>query len=228
MDAVLRTPQPFNRPPTAPQPRTLDDLRIVHGNYDTAGSFSARSMRPVLLAALAVAAIAGIAIGVNSYSTHTVAKINTSAPGTGPDTPSASSVPAASSVPMPAAAATATDNPATDPLKPMTRSEEANSMPLAGQGNNHSSESMNPVKAKASVAAISARVTARSSAPVAVAPANQVAPIPAEIVAPLPPLSAPAPAPVEIPPVVPAPAPVVSPMVPAPAPMVPPAEPARL
>ncbi len=42
----------------------------------------------------------------------------------------------------------AIDSPATDPVKPLTKEEESNSMPMAGHGNNHSSPSLPGPKSK--------------------------------------------------------------------------------
>ena len=44
--------------------------------------------------------------------------------------------------PVDSAAPTAIDSPATNPKDAMTKAEEANSMPMAAQGNNHSSPSL--------------------------------------------------------------------------------------
>ena len=200
----------FQTPP--PVPGTLDDFRVVHDNYATSGSFSAKAMRPVWIAALLIAAGAGIAFGVNSYSEHNAAKTESAAVAADPSVPAASSTPAIRNVPMAAEAPTAKDSPITDPLKPMTKSEEANSMPMAGQGNNHSSESMNPAKARNSVAVKSAPAPARKAAPAPILPAaNEVAPLPQETAPPSPP----APAIIEPLPV-PAPASVTAPTVPQP------------
>jgi hypothetical protein len=236
MDAVQTNPQAFNYLPKAPLLRTLDDMRMVHDNYATSGSFSASSMRPVLIAALVIAAGAGIVVGVNKYSDYNAAKISAASSMPDPTVPLASSVPATSNVAVPAETITAKDSPVTDPMKTMTKSEEANSMPLAGQGNNHSSESMNPVKAKSSVAAKSAPALTKKIAPLPASPAFQLAPAtvaPAPIVPPQqdmappsPPVLAPAPIIIEEKP--PAPIPVQEPPVVAPAPTTPPVEPPKL
>jgi hypothetical protein len=47
----------------------------------------------------------------------------------------------------PPATETAKDSPATNPTATLTKEKESNSMPMAGQGNNHSSESLEPGKA---------------------------------------------------------------------------------
>jgi hypothetical protein len=215
MEAVQTNPQAFNYRPIAPLPRTLDDLRMVHDNYATAGSFSASSMQPVLIAAVVIALGAGIVVGVNKYSDNNASKISAASKAPDPSVPSAVAVSAASNVPVPAASITASDSPITDPLKSMTKSEEANSMPLAGHGNNHSSESLNPVKAKTSVAAKSASTPVKRIAPPVTPsvtpPAIEFVPPQAEIVPPTPPAPAPAPVNIEEPPIVPVPAPILPP-----------------
>ena len=209
------SPPPFRSQMPSP-PRTLDDMRMVHDNYATSGSFSASAMRPVLIAVLVIAAIAGIAFGAKTYSARNDAKINSAALAPALSVPAASSVPPA---PIPAGVPTATDSPATSPLSSLTKPEESNSMPMAGHGNNHSSESMNPVKAK-SVAPKSAAIsTKRMTPPVApaidVTPLQSIAPPQQEAVPPSPLTPMPAPAPIVEPPVVPVP-------------VVPPAEPTKL
>ena len=126
--------------------RTLDDLRMNHDNYATSGSFSAASMRPVLITVLVIAIAAGLAIGAKNYVGGADASQSMSAAQPDPSVPAASQVPSTSNVPMTAGVTTAKDSPATDPMSTLTKSEEANSMPLAGHGNNHSSESLNPAK----------------------------------------------------------------------------------
>lgn len=48
--------------------------------------------------------------------------------------------------PAPPASATATDSPATEPMATLTKDKESASMPLAGHGNNHSSDSLDAGK----------------------------------------------------------------------------------
>ena len=206
--AQMNSPR-FSFQTPVPVPGTLDNFRVVHDNYASSGSFSAKAMRPVWIAALLIAAGAGIAFGVNTYSENSAAKTESAAIAADPSVPAASSVPATSNMPMAAEAPTAKDSPVTDPLKPLTKSQEANSMPLAGHGNNHSSESLNPVKAKSSVAAKSAPVAPGKAAPALITPANEVAPLPLETAPPSPPAPA-----------------IIEPLpVPAPAPITPPVEP---
>lgn len=199
---------------TTPLAGTIDDFRLMHDDYSTSGSFSFRAMRPMLIAAVVIAAGAGITWGVTSYTERHAAKIEAPAVGPDPSVPAAASVPAISNLQVPAAP-TAKDSPVTDPLGALTKAEESNSMPLAGHGNNHSSESMNPVKAKSSVAAKSAPAPAKKVAPAAVV-APALVPL-NEVVAPQPELltpATPAPAPpvIQEPPVVPAPATIVPPV----------------
>ncbi|MEO8103382.1 MAG: hypothetical protein ABI790_12710 [Betaproteobacteria bacterium] len=199
--------------PTTPLAGTLDDFRLIHDDYSTSGSFSFRAMRPMLIAAVVIAAGAGITWGVTSYTERHAAKIEAPAVGPDPSVPAAASVPATSNLQVPSAAPTAKDSPVTDPLGPLTKTEESNSMPLAGHGNNHSSESMNPVKARSSVAAKSA--PARKVAPAAVVepplvPLNEVVAPQPELLTPATPV--PAPPVIQEPPVAPAPAAIVPPV----------------
>ncbi len=218
MQTVQTIPQRFDFQSTLPLSRTLDDYRMMHVNYGTGGSFSAQSMRPALITALVIAAVGGLAMWKYSDTEHTAEKANAAVTVPDPSVPATASVPATRNVPLRADAPTAKDSPTTDPLKTMTKSEEANSMPLAGQGNNHSSESLNPVKAKSSVAAKSAPIAAKKAAPI---------PRPMEVT---PQPSTPAPEAVVPTPPAPAPAPVTideKPVLPTPAPMVPPPEPTK-
>lgn len=221
MQNVQTIPQRFDFQSALPLSRTLDDYRVSHTNYATGGSFSAKSMRPALITALVIAAVGGAAMWMYSDTESTAEKVNTAATVPDPSVPTTASVRATSSVPLRPEAPTAKDSPVTDPLKTMTKSEEANSMPLAGQGNNHSSESLNPVKAKSSVAAkSSAAASAKKAVPVPVPQAIELTPQPLnppqpEAVAPTPPAPVPAPVRIEEPPVAPTPAPVVPPADPA-------------
>ncbi len=63
----------------------------------------------------------------------------------------ADTAPATAVAPMPApkaaeGAPTARDTPSPDPLKAMSKAEESNSMPMAGQGDSHSSPSRDAKK----------------------------------------------------------------------------------
>ena len=206
--AQMNSPR-FNDQTTARLPGTLDDFRLVHDNYATSGNFSAKSMRPVWITALVIAAVAGIAFGVNAYSERDDAKITTVALAPDPTVPTASSVPATGNQALATEAPAAKDSPVTDPLSPLTKSTESNSMPMAGHGNNHSSESLNPVKAKSSVAAKSSSVSSKRVAPTPAAAANEIAPPPQEATPSAP--AVPAPTIIEEKPVVPPPAPKVEP-----------------
>ena len=210
--AQINSPR-FSYQTAAPAARTLDDLRIVHSKYtDMGSSFSGKSMRPMLISVLVAAAVAGTAIGLHRYSEKTTEKINATANVADPSVPAAASVRATESAVV---APAAKDSPATNPLSPMTKSEEANSMPFAGQGNNHSSESLNPVKATSSAAAKSAAAVPKPVATKAtVTPATPIAAsvstTPAQEATP------PAPPVIEEKPIVPPPAPVVEPTPPEP------------
>ena len=219
--ALANSPEDSLLQIVAPRGGTMDDFRLIHDDYSTSGSFSARSMRPVLIAGLLIAAGAGIVFGVNSYSDHATAKISAPASGPDPSVPQAASVPAIGNSQSLAIAPAATDSPTTDPLGTLTKSEQSNSMPMASHGNNHSSEAMNPVKAKSSVAAKSSAAAARTPAPRTATPpvsANDAISTPQPDVTPVPIIIAPAAAPIKIeePPVVPAPTPVSLPVEPLP------------
>ena len=103
--------------PKVPPSRTLGDLRMGQNNYANASSFSAKSMRPLLIVAILIAVGAAIAWGVNAYPKYSAAKVDTAS------SSPASTVPAASSLP-----ATANDSPVTTQLIPLTKSE-VNSVP---------------------------------------------------------------------------------------------------
>ena len=214
MQTIQTNPQNLSYQTGVPMPGTLDEYRLVHDNYATSGSFSAKSMRPVWIAAFVMAVIAAVAIGTGAFSDDdavAVPKVNTAALGPDRSVPPASSVPATSNMPAATVAPAAMDSPATEPLNPLTKSTESNSMPMAGHGNNHSSESMNPVKAKSSAPAKSAAVSPRRIAPAAATvyeittPQEATPPAPISPPAPVPPVV------IEEKPVVPAPAPRVEP-----------------
>ena len=213
--AQINSPR-FSYQTAAPAARTLDDLRIVHSKYtDMGSSFSGKSMRPMLISVLVAAAVAGTAIGLHRYSEKTTEKINATANVADPSVPAAASVRATESAVV---APAAKDSPATNPLSPMTKSEEANSMPFAGQGNNHSSESLNPVKAANSVAAKSAAAVPKPvAAKAAVTPAAPIATsVSTTPVREATPPASPPPSVIEEKPIVPPPAPVVEPTPPEP------------
>jgi hypothetical protein len=224
--AQISSPR-FSYQAAAAAPRTLDDYRVIHDNYSSNGSLSAGSMRPLLIAAVVVASIAGAAFGVNAYSDRMAAKSTAIAAGPDPSLPSAAAVQANSnltgSVPAPSAATTAKDSPATDPMGTLTKSEAANTMPMAGQANNHSSESLNPGKVTGSVTAKSA---VKPSAPAKAIRTPNPTPAPAAMVV------APPSAPVEAAPLVTPPMPLIEEkpaiVVPAPMPDAPPAEAPKL
>jgi 4-amino-4-deoxy-L-arabinose transferase-like glycosyltransferase len=107
MQAVPTQSPAFDFLPTVAPSQTLGDLRMGQNNYATASSFSAKSMRPLLIVVILIAVGAGIAWGVNAY----------------PKYDAAPTVPAASSQPT-----TANDSPVTTQLIPLTKSE-VNSVP---------------------------------------------------------------------------------------------------
>ena len=209
MQSAQMSATPFSFQSTVPIPNTLDDFRIVHDNYDSSGSFSAKAMRPVWIAALLIAAGAGIAAWMGMFSETDGVEISkaTLAPGS-----AASSAATTNRIAPPAAPASAAkDNPAATTLNASPGTEAANAMPSAPT--TIRSESNNPVKAKSN-AAKSVSAPAKKVAPLPVTPANAVAPTPQDAAPPSPPAPI-----VEEKPVVPTPAPV---------PEVPPVEPPKL
>jgi len=166
MQAIQTQSPAFDFLPTVAPPRTLGDLRMGQNNYANASSFSAKSMRPLLIVGILIAVGAGIAWGVNAYPKYSAAKVDTASSSPAPTVPAASSLPA-----------TANDSPVTTPLSPLTKSE-VSSMPSAGPENNRSSESIKPVKAKHSVVAKSASVPAKKVAPMPASPVDEIAPAP--------------------------------------------------
>lgn len=188
---------------TVPIPHTLDDLRIVHDNYDSSGSFSAKAMRPIWIAALLIAAGTGIAAYLGMFPEHDGAEISKAnfAPGTA--APSAATT---NSIAPPAAPfAAAKDSPAPETPNAVSKSEVLNAMPPPTTVR---SQTVPPVKAKGNEAK-SVSAPAKKVAPLAVTPANAVAPLPQEAAPPTPPAPI-----VEEKPVVPAPTPAPAPEVP--------------
>ena len=207
-ETVMPTPRNL----AVPAGHTLDEYRVLPGRY--AGSFSKRSTWPLWAAGLLVAAVAGTGFGLYENAERNTPQIAPAATITDPSIPATS----AASVAAPTAP-TATVHPSTAPLSTLSKTEEANSMPMAGQVNNHSSDTMHPANADTNTAT---KVPVKKVAPKAVAPS------PAKVVAPQPvivpqaelaPLTPPPPIVDEKPPV-PAPAPdVPTPAPPAPAPV---------
>ena len=206
--AQINSPR-FNLQTMAPLGGTLDDFRVIHDNYSSAGAFSAKAMRPILIAAAVIAAGAGIAFGANMYLDRGTVKLSAPVPASAPDTSVPFAAPAIQHLQAPAIAPAAKDTLATEPLVAPAKAEALTSVPMAGHGNNHSSESMNPAKAKSSIAAKPAPVAARKVAP-PVETLNVISASPPEV--------APAPAPViiDVPAVVPTPTPSPPPVEPLP------------
>lgn len=172
-----------------PATETLDDFRVVRGNY--AGSFSGKSKQPLWIAAAMIAAVGGIAFGVNLYAGHNAVTLGAKAfaPAS-----SVSSTPAqpASKVVVPPVAPMAKDNLPVD----ATRSPS------------DASGGIDTVTPKRSATVKSPVLTPKKVAPLSVVPANKATP-PLQEVAP--PVQEPLPAPVPITEeklLVPAPAPV--------------------
>ena len=215
MQAAQMTATPFSFQSTVPLPNTLDDLRIVHDNYDSSGSFSAKAMRPVWIAALLTAAGAGIAAWMGMFSGQDGVEISNATFAPAPAPPSAAITNRIAPPTAPVAAAT--DGTAANALNAMPGTEAANAMPPAPT--TIRSETITPVKAKGNVAkSVSA-------------PAKKVAPLPLPLPLPVTPANAVAPTPQEAaPPSPPAPIVEVRPDVPTPAPTpeAPPVDPPKL
>ena len=200
-----------------PAAETLDDFRVVRGNY--AGSFSGKSKQPLWIAAAMIAAVGGIALGVNLYAGHEAVSFNAVSLSPKSFAP-AGSVPstlantAASSVVEPAVAPIAKDNLSVDTARDST--------PSAQLTIERPSNAMETAKPKSIGIAKSAVVTPKKPASIKVAPAALVAPPQPEIVPSVPVNQEPPPLPImEEKIIAPAPAP-------APVPEVPPVEPPKL
>ena len=190
-------------------PQTLDDFRVTQDNY--AGSFSGKSKKPVWIAVVMIAAVSGIAFGVNQYSETHVAKISGSTIGPVQGTPAASAALAPARVPSAAVTPAGTGTP-TEPLRPAIKSVapfvapalERNTVP-------------DPVTAASNrITARSVVVAPKKATPVTTEPSNEVAPAQSEMVLPpVPAVNDPGPPPspmIEEKPVVPTPAPNVPPV----------------
>lgn len=194
MQSAQTIAPPFSFPSSVRISNTLDDFRVVHDNYDSAGSFSAKAMRPVWIAALLIAIGAGIAAYLGMFPEHDGAEI--SKPKNAPSL----------AVPPAAPVTAARDSTAATALNASTGTEAANAAPPAPA--TIRSETIAPVKAKANVAK-PFPAPAKKVAPLPVTPSNAVAPTPQEAA----PISPPAPI-VEEKPVVPTPSPATTPVSP--------------
>ena len=203
MQTLQTSPQQFSYQATAPLPYTLDDYRIMHSNYDTGGSFSAKAMRPALIVAVVIGAAF---VGMNYFSEHDAAKTDAAA------TAPAPRIPTTASAPMPTEAPAVKAPALIEPMSSPIKQTELNSLPPVGAGKNSSSELTKPAKARSSTAAKAPTVTAKKITPIPVAPPIEFTPPQQE--------AAPTPAP--------APIPEVAPPAPTPAPDVPPVEPPKL
>lgn len=121
-------PTPLNTPrfsyqtaaPAAPQ--TLNDMRIIPDYHEPQGTFSANSMKPMILSALIVAGLAGTAIGVHRYLENSSEKSAATTVDT--SLPAASQAPVTDSTFVSPPAPTLKDTPAVDPVAPITKAEE--------------------------------------------------------------------------------------------------------
>lgn len=208
MQTAQMSPPRFGYETTSPLPGKLDDFRLVHESYG--GSFSGKSKRPLLLAALALAGVVAVAFGAYQYSDDSAEITHIAAVSSSARVPT-------STVPTATAPATAASSSSVDPVKPLARSMETIPTPPVGQVNPESSDAANSAKVKGTVPAKAASASTKSVAPVPSARRNQIMPTPLEI----PPTPLPTPAPT--PPIIEEP-----PVIPAPVPVVPPAEPTKL
>lgn len=159
-----------------PAAETLDDLRVVRGNY--AGSFSGKSKQPLWIAAAMIAAVGGIAFGVTLYTGDNAVTLGAKAfaPAS-----SSSAIPAqpTSNVAVPPVAPTAKDNLPVDATRPPS---DVNS-------------GIDTVTPKRSASVKSPVSIPKKVAPLRVVPANKATPPLQEIA---PPVQEPLPAPVPI------------------------------
>jgi len=105
---------------------------------------------------LAIIAISAALTACDTRDNRTPNHTGSAVPSTQPAPPKmtaapADTAPATSVAPMPApkaaeGAPTAKDTPSPDPLKAMSKAEESKSMPMAGQGDSHSSPSRDAKK----------------------------------------------------------------------------------
>ena len=183
-----------------PAAETLDDFRVVRGNY--AGSFSGKSKQPLWIAAAMIAAVGGIALGVNLYAGHNAVTLSPKA------------FAPVSSLP------TTPSPPASNPVVPAVAPMAKDTLPVAAtRSPPDASGGIDTVTPKRSATAKSTVLTPKKVAPLSVVPANKATP-PLQEVAP--PVQEPLPAPIPITEeklVVPAPAPI---------PDAPPVEPPKL
>ena len=171
---------------------TLDDLRVVRGNY--AGSFSGKSKQPLWIAAAMIAVVGGVVLGVNLYAGHDAVSFNAE-----PLTPKAFSP--ASSVPstLPNAAATDVVPPVVAPIaKDQLPVDTARDSTPSQVTIERPGKAIEPAKPTRIGVAKSAVVTPKKPAPIKVAPANLVAPPQPEIVPSVPVIQEPLPPPVPI------------------------------
>lgn len=196
MEAIQANPQQFSYQAAIPTPRTLDDYRVMHINYDSGGSFAAKAVRPALIIAFAIGAVI---VGMKLYSDH--AAVNTDMDAihsTGGATTSAS-VGAASRATMPTVPA-ASAPVVTEPLRTPNNSTLLTPAPLPAAANNAIVEPLKAVKSKSSVTAKSTPPLAKKIAPIPETPTTELTPLkmdaaPAPVVAPeeKPPVPTPAP-----------------------------------
>lgn len=212
MQTAQMSPPRFGYEATSPLPRKLDDFRLVHGSYG--GSFSGKSKRPLLLAALALAGVVAAAFGAYQYSDDSAEKTQIAAVSSSTRVPT-------STVPAATAPATAASSSSVDPVKPLARSLETIPTPPLTQVKPESNDAANSAKVKGTVPAKAASASTQSVTPAPSVRRNQVMPTPQEI--PPTPLPTPLPTPAPTPPIIEEP-----PVIPAPAPVVPPAEPTKL
>lgn len=207
MHTIQSNPQPFSYLAAAPVAHSLNDYRIVQGEYG--GSSSNMSMRPVLIGALVIAVFGGAAAGLSKYSDHSTVKSNAPAQvqdrsvSFGPSASTSNEPPSAA----PAATATSAPNPVAPPMKQETPAAAAVPEP-AGRATVASAKLASPVSrpatksnsattkriASAATPAASELTPAQEAAPAAPPPA----PIVEQVVVP-PPAPSPEPAPVPVP-----------------------------
>ena len=206
--AQINSPR-FAYQTAAPESQTLDDLRVVRGNY--AGSFSGKSKQPLWIAAAMIAAVGGAVLGVNLYAGHDAMIVG--APLVAPAERVAPPTAAKSSITSPTSpvAESVNNNPVVDAPRPAFKSGDEVSVASPPV------RAANAIAATGNGVAKSTVVTPKKAAPVLPAPATVTTPPQQEVA---PPVQEPLPAPspiMEEKTIVPAP-------IPTPAPELPPVE----
>jgi hypothetical protein len=204
MHTIQTSPTQFNYQATVPPAHTLEDYRVVQGEYK--GGISKKPMQMLFSGALVLAVFGGMALSVSMYSDHNTAKSSSPAAAQDRSVPMGPASMPNSDI-APAAAAAKVPTPIEDSVAPPPKLETPITVPVMPKVNRAASTSANQNK------------------PVTRAPIKPIAPV-TEMIAPLetaPPVP-PTPPLVEEKPVV-VPPPVIEPT---PTPVVPQVDPPKL